>query len=64
MVELGVGPGHILQVELKVLCDFQWQADRICSKETPDWKALDAAKAIMGFNLMQGVVLVIRELIT
>ena len=31
---------------MKVLCDFQWQVDNICSKETPDWKALEAAKAL------------------
>ena len=31
---------------VKVLCDFQWQADKICSKETPDWKALEATKAL------------------
>ena len=23
---------------MNVLCDFQWQADKICSKDTPDWK--------------------------
>ena len=31
---------------MKVLCDFGWQADKICSKETPDWKALEAVKAL------------------
>ena len=31
---------------VKVLCDFQWQADKICSKEIPNWKALEAAKAL------------------
>ena len=36
---------------VKVLCDFQWQADKICSKETPDWKALEAAKALTSWAL-------------
>ena len=31
---------------MKVLCDFQWQADNIWSKEIPDWKALEVAKAL------------------
>ena len=32
-------------------CDFQWQADKICSKETPDWKALDTAQALTSWAL-------------
>ena len=27
---------------MKVLWDFQWQADKIWSKEIPEWKALEA----------------------
>ena len=49
---------------MKVLCDFQWQADRICSKETPEGLRSSKGPDIMGFNLMQGVGLVIREVIT
>ena len=30
---------------------FQWQTERICSKETPDWKALEAAKAVTSWAL-------------
>ena len=36
---------------MKVLCDFQWQADSICSSETSDWKALEAAKALTSWAL-------------
>ena len=48
-----------------MLWDFQWQADRICSKETPDWKALEAAKALISWALSWcSVGLLVRELIT
>ena len=36
---------------MKVLCDFQWQADRICSRETPDWNALEATNALTSWAL-------------
>ena len=44
MEELSVSPSHIVQVELG-------QADNICSSETPDWKALEAAKALTSWAL-------------
>ena len=37
--------------KIKMLCDFQWQADKICSSETPDWKALEAANALRSWAL-------------
>ena len=40
------GPKWKSSEGVKVLCDFQWQADESCSKQTPDWKALEAAKAL------------------
>ena len=43
---------------MKVLCDFQWQADKGCSKETPDWKALDVAKALTSWALTKCKVMV------
>ena len=36
---------------MKVLCDFQWQADSVWSKDTPDWKDLEAAKALTSWVL-------------
>ena len=36
---------------VKVLWDFQWQTDRIYFKETPDWKALEAANALTSWAL-------------
>ena len=33
---------HHSDRNVKEVCDFQWQADRNCSKETPNWKTLEA----------------------
>ena len=38
-------------LSVKVLCNFQWQADKIWFKETPEWKALEATKALTSWAL-------------
>ena len=43
-------PRHILQNYVKVIYDLQWKAED-CSKETPDWNALEAAKALTSWAL-------------
>ena len=48
---------------MKVFYHFQWQADKICSEETPDWNALEAAKALILWALALSEGLLIRELI-